>query len=59
MEAISTKHDSIRRYVIKRLHSAFYYVKNKFIDVSTECAVFMFRVNVELIVEQKNDNWVG
>jgi len=34
-------------------------VQNTFIDVSTECAVFMFSVYVELIGEKKNVNYVG
>jgi len=51
MLAISRIHDSFRRYVIKFLSAAVYYGQNKFIDVSTECAVFMIRVHVELTGE--------
>jgi len=51
LQAISPKPDIIRRYVIKIQPAAFYYVWNKFICVSTECAVFIFRVQAELIEE--------
>jgi len=51
MKAISCKPDSIRRYVIRLQSAAFYCVQNKFIDDSTECAVFIFRVHAELIGE--------
>jgi len=37
----------IRRYVIKLQCAAFYNLQNRFIDVSTECAVFIFSVQVE------------
>jgi len=39
---------SFQRYVFKLETAAFYYGRNKFIGVSTECAVFMIRVHVEL-----------
>ena len=48
MKAISCKHDSIRRYLIRLQSAAFNCVQNKFIDVSTECAVFIFRVQAEI-----------
>ena len=59
MKAVSCKPDSIRRYVIKLQPAAFYCVQNKFIGVSTECAVFIFRVHGELIGEYKNINYLG
>jgi hypothetical protein len=59
MKAIGCKPDSIQRYVIKLQSAAFYCVQNKFIDVSTECAVFIFRVQTELIAEYKNTNSLG
>jgi len=59
MKAISCKPDSIRSYVITLQPAAFYCVQNNFIDVSTECAVVIFRVNVELIGEKQNVNYVG
>jgi hypothetical protein len=59
MKAISPKPDSIRRYVIKLQSAAFYCVQNTFIVVSTECAVFIFRVHVELIGGYKNVNYIG
>ena len=48
MMAASCKPYSVRRYVIKLEYAAFYCVQNKFIGVSTERAVFIFRVHVEL-----------
>jgi len=59
MKAISCKPNSIRHYVIKLQPATFYNVQNTFIDVSTECAVFMFSVHVELIGEKQNVNYVG
>ena len=59
LQAISPKLESIRRYVMKLQPAAFYYVWNKFICVSTECAVFIFRVLAELIEENKNVDYVG
>jgi len=56
MSAISYKPDSFRRYVIKLQTAAFYYVQNKIIGVSTECAVFIISVHVELTGEQTNVN---
>ena len=53
MKAVSRIPDSFRRYVIKLQPAAFYNVQNMFIDVSTECAVFIFRVHVEIIGEKK------
>jgi len=55
MKAISCKSDGIRSYVTKLQCAAFYCVQNKFIDVSTECGVFMFRVHVELTGEKRDD----
>jgi hypothetical protein len=51
MKSISCKPDNIRRYVIRLECAAFYCVQNRFIDVSTEWAVFIFRVHGELIGE--------
>jgi len=45
MKAISCTPESIRRYFIKLQSAAFYYVQNKFIEVSTQCVVFIFWVN--------------
>jgi hypothetical protein len=59
MKDISRKPDSNRSYVIKLQSAVFYYVQNTFIDVSTECAVFIFWVNVDLIGEKKNVYYVG
>jgi hypothetical protein len=51
MKAVGCKPDSIQSYVIKLHLLRFYNVQNKFIDFSTECAVFIFRVQAELIGE--------
>jgi len=51
MSAISYKPDSFRRYVIILQSTAIYYVQNNFISFSTECAVFMISVHVELTGE--------
>jgi hypothetical protein len=59
MTAVSRQPDSIRSYIRKLQSAAFYIVQNKFIDVSTEGAVFIFRVQAELIGEKKNVNYVG
>ena len=49
MSVTSYKPDSIRRYVIILRTAAFYCVQNKFIGVSTGCAVFIFRVQGKII----------
>ena len=36
---------------MKLQSAAFYNLQNKFIDISTEFAVFIFRMHVKLIVE--------
>jgi hypothetical protein len=59
MPVTSYKSDIIRRYVIRLQSAAFYCVQNKFIGVSTECAVFIFRVQGEIIGKYKNVNYVG
>jgi len=51
---MSRKPDSIRLYVFKLQSAAFYCVQNKFIEVSTECAAFIIRVQAELIGKEKN-----
>ena len=59
MMAVSRTPESIRRYVIKLQSVAFFYLQNKFIEVSRECAVFILRVQAELIGELKNVNHIG
>ena len=53
MKVVSRKPESIRRYVFKFQSAAFLQCAEKFIDVSTECAVFFTRINAELFGEQK------